>query len=144
MWLKDILGGFGMKRFFVWFVLVLIFFSIPGSADNVDISSMTFKELVDLRDCINTRLQTLYPDYDYILTSGDYFVGIDIPEGKAMLYRLNTENDKYDILHMYDEKNEEIFFDGLSDEHPRLKTELVYDSKLEVRRGPIGLKYLND
>ena len=133
-----------MKRFLIWVVLVLVLFSIPGSADNVDISSMTFEELVELRDYINERLQTLYPDYDYILTSGDYFVGIDIPEGKVMLYRLNTENDKYDILHIYDEKNEEILFDGLTDEHPRLKIELVYDSKFEVHRGPIGLKYLND
>lgn len=133
-----------MKRFFIWFVLVLVFFSIPGSADGIDVSSMTFEELVELRDYVNERLRTLYPDYDYILTAGDYFVGIDVPEGKIMLYRLNTENDKYDILHIYDEKNEEIFFDGLSNEHPRLKTELVNDSKLEVHRGPIGIKYLND
>mgnify|MGYP001730635515 FL=1 len=90
MWLKDILGGFGMKRFFIWFVLVLVFFSIPGSADNVDISSMTFEELIELRKEIDAQLMILYPDYDLILDDGDYFFGVDLEPGEIMMYQLNA------------------------------------------------------
>lgn len=91
-----------MKRFLIWVVLVLVLFSIPGSADNVDISSMTFEELVELRSEIDIQLMLLDPEYDLILDNGDYYVGFDIPEGLVMLYRLNFD-DEYNRCFYYDE-----------------------------------------
>ena len=141
MWLKDILGGFGMKRFFIWFVLVLVFFSIPGSADNVDISSMTFEELIELRKEIDAQLMILYPDYDLILDDGDYFFGVDLEPGEIMMYQLNTGGTLFTV---YDETDERIDGDSIADWQPRVRYNFIDGYKLRINRGPIGLKYLND
>lgn len=132
-----------MKKLICLIFALLWILTSAGNCE-YDVNDMNFEELIELRDSINIRLQSLYPDYDYILSAGDYFVGMDIPEGKVMLYRLNYENDKYDILYLYDDNDVEAMFDGLTDEHPRLKCELNNESRLQVKRGPIGLKYLDD
>lgn len=143
MWLKDILGGWFMKRFLIWVVLVLVLFSIPGSADNVDISSMTFEELVELRSEIDIQLMLLNPEYDLILDNGDYYVGLDIPEGLVMLYRLNFD-DEYNRCFYYDENDQYIDRAALGEEHPRKRIELPKNGMITIKNGPIGLKYLND
>ena len=132
-----------MKRFLIWVVLVLVLFAIPGSADNVDISSMTFEELVGLRSEIDVQLMLLDPEYDVILTDGDYYIGLDIPDGKVMLYRLNLE-EKYSTCDCRDSNDEFITYYALGEEHPRARFTLPEDGMICVNRGPIGLKYLND
>ena len=143
MWLKDILGGFSMKRFFIWFVLALVFFSIPGSADGIDVSSMTFEELVELRNEIDAQLMILYPEYDLILDDGDYYIGHDISGGKVMLYRMNREH-KYNTCDCLDSNDEYITYYALSEKHPRARFELPDGGMITIDNGPIGLKYLND
>lgn len=143
MLLKDILGGWFMKRFFIWFVLVLVFFSIPGSADNVDISSMTFEELVELRSEIDIQLMLLDPEYDLILDNGDYYVGLDIPCGKVMMHRLNLE-EEVSICYCRDSNDELVDHYAVTEEHPRKRIGLPEDGMITIKYGPIGLKYLND
>lgn len=132
-----------MKRFLIWVVLVLVLFSIPGIADNVDISSMTFEELVELRSEIDIQLMLLDPEYDAILTDGDYYIGLDIPGGKVMLYRLNLEH-KYSTCDCRDANDEFITYYALGEKHPRARFELPEDGMITVENGPIGLKYLDD
>lgn len=130
-----------MKRFLIWLVLVLVLFAIPGSADNVDISSMTFEELVELRSMIDERLMALYPDYDLILDDGDYFFGIDLEPGKIMMYQLNPEGTLFTV---YDESDERIDGNSIADWQPRVRYNFLDGYKLKIKRGPIGLKYLDD
>ena len=132
-----------MKRFLIWIVLVLVLFAIPGSADNVDISSMTFEELVKLRSEIDVQLMLLDPEYDVILTDGDYYIGLDIPDGKVMLYRLNLEEEG-SICECRDSNDEYIDYYAVREKHPRVRLELPEDGMITIKRGPIGLKYLND
>lgn len=143
MWLKDILGGWFMKRFLIWVVLILVLFSIPGSADNVDISSMTFEELVELRSEIDIQLMLLDPEYDLILDNGDYYVGLDIPFGKVMMYRLNLE-EEVSICYCRDSNDELVDHYAVTEEHPRKRIGLPEDGMITIKYGPIGLKYLND
>lgn len=130
-----------MKRFFIWIVLVLVFFSIPGSADSIDISSMTFEELIELRKEIDAQLMILYPDYDLILDDGDYFFGVDLEPGEIMMYQLNTDGTLFTV---YDETGERIDGDSIADWQPRVRYNFIDGYKLRIKRGPIGLKYLND
>ena len=130
-----------MKRFLIWIVLVLVLFAIPGSADNIDISAMTFEELIELRSSIDERLMILYPDYDMILDDGDYFFGIDLEPGKIMMHQINPEGT---VFAVYDESDEYIDGNSLADWQPRVRYDFLNGYKLRINRGPIGLKYLND
>ena len=132
-----------MKRFLIWFVLILVLFAIPGSADNMDISSMTFEELVELRSKIDIQLMILEPEYDLILDNGDYYVGLDIPCGKVMMHRLNLE-EEVSICYCRDSNDKLVDHYAVTEEHPRKRIELPEDGMITIKYGPIGIKYLND
>ena len=113
-----------MKRLVAILLVVLSVFSFTCCAEEIDLTSMTFEELIELRNKIDTRLKAIDPEYDYILTEGNYFVGVDMPEGEVMLYRLSAEPDSNDSINVYYE-NEDGKQTGyskrLTSKYPRIK-----------------------
>ena len=130
-----------MKRLVAILLVVLSVFSFTCCAEEIDLSAMTFDELVELEMRIKQKMMELYPDYDMILADGEYFVGMDFDPGKVMFYQLNPEGT---LINIADENDNWIDSDSLADWQPRLRYTLADDYKLSVKRGPIGVKYLQD
>lgn len=134
-----------MKRVLVILMIFLFVFVGSASASEIDLSTMNFEELVELRDQIDKQLQVVYPEYDYVLTEGNYFVGIDLPEGEVMLYRMSDDDADYDNILFYDENKEMIGDESTTSRYPRTRCVLEKGQELHLRRGgPIGVKYLQD
>lgn len=137
-----------MKRLVAILLVVLSVFSFTCCAEEIDLTSMTFEELIELRNKIDTRLKAIDPEYDYILTEGNYFVGVDMPEGEVMLYRLSAEPDSNDSINVYYE-NEDGKQTGyskrLTSKYPRIKCDFKDGDEIRLfEGGPIGVKYLQD
>lgn len=130
-----------MKRLFAVLLIVLSVFAFMCNAEEIDVSALSFEELVELESQIKQRLMELYPDYDMILDDGEYFVGMDFDPGKVMFYQLNPEGT---LINVADENDNWIDSNSLADWQPRLRYTLIKDYKLNVKRGPIGVKYLQD
>ena len=130
-----------MKRLIAILLVVLFVFAFTCSAEEIDLASMTFDELIELEAQIKQRLMEIYPDYDMILDDGEYFVGIDFDPGKVMFYQLNPEGT---LINVADENDDWIDSNSLADWQPRLRYALVDNYKLSIKRGPIGVKYLQD
>lgn len=137
-----------MKRLVTILLVVLLIFAFTCSAEEIDLTSMTFDELVELRDQIDKQLQALYPEYDYILTEGNYFVGIDIPEGEVMLFRLSVESDGDDSINVYYENEDGKktgYSEMLTSKYPRARCMFKDSDEIRLfKGGPIGVKYLQD
>lgn len=134
-----------MKRVLVILMIFLFVFVGSATASEIDLESMAFDELVELRDRINQKMRAIYPEYDYVITEGNYFVGIDLPEGEVMLYRMSDDDADYDNILFYDENKEMIGDEYTTSRYPRTRCVLEKGQELHLRRGgPIGVKYLQD
>ena len=134
-----------MKRLVAILLVVLSVFTFTCSAEEIDLTSMTFEELAELRDQIDEQMRANYPEYDYILTEGNYFVGIDMPAGEVMLFRLATSDDISCGVNVRDENEELIYTKNLIREYPRARC--TFEEGYEIRLiwdGPIGVQYLQD
>lgn len=133
-----------MKRI-ACFVLAVFFSIIPTmvNASEIDILGMSFDELIALRTELDARIRELYPEYDYILDSGEYFINIDFPAGNVMLYYLREDGAATQCV-VRNSDDEFTFNDCLAPYSPREKCVLADGDKLEIHRGPIGIKYLDD
>ena len=134
-----------MKRVLVILMIFLFVFVGSASASEIDLSTMSFEELVELRDQIDKQLQAVYPEYDYILTQGNYFVGVDLPEGTALLCRMNGDDAEYDKVLFYDENKETVGSEATRPKYSRTRCFLEKGQELVLwAGGPIGVKYLQD
>lgn len=134
-----------MKRILVILMIFLFVFAGSASASEIDLTSMTFDELVELRDQIDQQMRAIYPEYDYILTEGNYFVGIDLPAGKVMLYRLSTDDTSLDDVLFYDENGEKVGREWTTSKYTRKRCVIAEGQELHlIEGGPIGVQYLQD
>lgn len=137
-----------MKRLVAILLVVFSTFLFVCDAEEVDISAMSFEELIELRDKIDVRLKAIDPEYDYILTEGNYFVGIDIPEGEVMLFRLSAESDGDDSINVYYENEDGKktgYSEKLTSKYPRATCMFKDGDEIRLfKGGPIGVKYLQD
>lgn len=69
-----------MKRLFV-LILALVLCCSSASASSVDLSGMTFDELVALRDQLNLAIWNCQEWQEITVPEGVYQVGVDIPSG---------------------------------------------------------------
>lgn len=127
-------------------LLTVIMLVVPlgSSAANVDISDMTFDELLELKNELDMRIRALYPEYDYVLSSGEYFVGIDVEKGNVMLYYLRNDEEVSSYCAGRDANDDSVWHEYLSVSSPREKCSFEDDQKIIIERGPIGIKYLDD
>ena len=71
-----------MKRLFAIVVAAMMLFSIPTFAADLDLSSMSTEELVELQDKIKAELDSRgYSANDSTISEGTYRAGIDIKTG---------------------------------------------------------------
>lgn len=70
--------------------LLLIIFAvlmiIPAAAETIDLSSMTYEELVDLNTQLNTALWTHQDFEEVTVPAGVYKIGEHIPAGQWQIY----------------------------------------------------------
>lgn len=69
-----------MKRVFTLF-FVLLFLAGTATADIIDLSSMSYKELVALKDQINLAMWNSQEWQEVTVPRGVWLVGVDIPAG---------------------------------------------------------------
>lgn len=69
-----------MKKLLSLLVLVALFLSVPASAD-VDLSGMSFDELIALREQVNLALWATEEWQEVTVPAGAYEIGKDIPAG---------------------------------------------------------------
>lgn len=69
-----------MKKFLA-FVLLLAFFATPAVAESIDLSGLSFDELVSLRDRINLALWESSDWQEATVPQGVWEIGKDIPAG---------------------------------------------------------------
>ncbi len=69
-------------------VLVLVLFVVPSAFAAVDLSGMSYEELVALRDSINAELLSRGIEKKVNVPAGEYIIGKDIPAGE---YKITTE-----------------------------------------------------
>lgn len=92
-----------MKRFFV-LLLALALLSGTAAAEDVDLSSMSFNELVALRDQLNLAIWNCQEWQEVTVPEGVWTVGEDIPAGHWSV-RVAAEHD-YLYVSCFDRLNE--------------------------------------
>lgn len=71
-----------MKRFFRILIISILLFSVSSSfADKIDLSDMSFDELVALKDQINLAIWNSQEWQEVKVPQGVWKVGVDIPAG---------------------------------------------------------------
>lgn len=92
-----------MKKLFFLFLATLLLFS-SASADPVDLSGLSFDELVALRDQINLAIWNSQEWQEVTVPAGIWIVGQDIPAGHWSI-RVAAEKD-YFYISCFDKLNE--------------------------------------
>lgn len=135
-----------MKRICAIVALVLMLCSIVCYAEHTAIDELSLEELLTLRAEINEAIMSITSEADDVLTPGDYYIGIDIPEGKAMLTYIDG-NDKYASLwfNTIDNAGGEIVGHiAAGGDHPRVIATLTSGEMLTVQGASVLIKYLDD
>lgn len=70
-----------MKRIMLLFTAVVLLLAGSAAADQVDLSGMSFDQLVSLRDQLNLAIWNSQEWQEVTVPSGTWEVGEDIPEG---------------------------------------------------------------
>ena len=98
----------------VMLVLALVLVGVVASAE-VDLSGMTYEELVELRDQLDKTIWAM-DEWEYVqVPGGDYDVGVDIPAGRWTLVGV----DAYSYFHVFtsrelkDDYDAEVAFESL-------------------------------
>lgn len=74
--------GFVMKKIFCLFASMLIFFSVSALAEDVDYSSMSTDELIEIQRMVETELEERLGTGEYVeIPAGYHVVGEDIGAG---------------------------------------------------------------
>ena len=91
-----------MKKLFLCLLVAALFLSQFALAD-VDLSGMTFDELVALKDQINLAIWNSEEWQEVTVPQGRWIVGEDIPTGKWTVKCADVNRDDYDmsITHIY-------------------------------------------
>ena len=75
-----------MKRLYALLLVFVLFFSASAFADLPDISSLSYDELIELRDLIDTAILNTQEWQEVTVPAGIWEVGKDIPVGHWMVY----------------------------------------------------------
>ena len=89
-----------MKRFLMILLALIMTFSI-ASASGIDLSQLTFDELVDLREQLNLAIWNSAEWQEVTVPQGVWEVGKDIPAGHWSI-RVAAENSSC-VIHYYEE-----------------------------------------
>lgn len=91
-----------MKRILAIVILfVLVCFSTSAFAElNIDLDSLSYEEMLELRYELDQRLSNDPASHSYIY-KGNYYVGLDIKEGIYLLTRVK-DTGKSTLLYTYD------------------------------------------
>ena len=92
-----------MKRFFLLFLAVMLLIS-SAAADPIDLSGMSFDDLVSLRDQLNLAIWNSQEWQEVTVPEGIWIVGQDIPAGHWSV-RVAAEHD-YFYISYFDILNE--------------------------------------
>lgn len=92
-----------MKRFTALFLL-LVFLSCSAAADPIDLSGMSFDELVALRDQLNLAIWNSQEWQEVTIPAGVWVVGKNIPAGHWTI-RVAMESD-FQFIYYFDKLNE--------------------------------------
>ena len=74
-----------MKKLCLVLLFVLLFSTVWGIAEGIDLSGMSFEELQDLRDRIDDELYSRKDLGEELLTEGNYLVGDTIEAGQYII-----------------------------------------------------------
>lgn len=137
-----------MKRLIQALLLIMIFSSFLGAAEKANYDEMTIDQLLEMRSEIDQAICKQKEIDGIVITSGDYFSGVDIPAGKIMVTYLSSEK-KYASLYIWNVasngKDRVIVGDiAVSEEHPRGIIELEDDRMIRIENASVILTYLND
>lgn len=72
-----------MKKIFA-FIIAVSLLAAPVSAADLDLSSMSIDELVELRKSVDAEIQAKVHEDDYMIPMGEYKAGEDILSGKFL------------------------------------------------------------
>ena len=86
-----------MKRF-ACFLLALVLFPLTALADLPDLSSLSYDELVSLRESINLAIWNCQEWQEVTVPAGTYQIGVDIPAGHWTL-RVVADHDSFNVFY---------------------------------------------
>lgn len=134
-----------MKKGFVFVTIILIMALILGSAamaEEIDLSGMSYDELVELKDRINKAMWECEEWQEVTVPQGTWLVGEDIPaghwtilpcEGYVCLVKVGDvlEENKKDISH----KSTNYSLEFIGSGKPSFSIELFEGDYVEVEQG---------
>lgn len=87
-----------MKKAFA-FVLILILATVPALAEDIDLSTLSFDELLQLQQRINDEIVSRPEWKETIVPAGIWTVGVDIPSGS---YSISVADSAGAYIHVED------------------------------------------
>ena len=91
-----------MKKLLSLLLAVLLLFAGSAAADPVDLSGMTFDQLVALRDQLNLAIWNSQEWQEVEVPAGIYQVGVDIPAGH---WHIAAKNYSYTQIYYFEKLN---------------------------------------
>lgn len=86
-----------MKRLFI-LILAALILAGSAAADGIDLSSMSFDELVALREQLNLAIWNCQEWQEVTVPEGTWIIGKDIPAGH---WSIRTKAEKHDFFNVY-------------------------------------------
>lgn len=101
-----------MKKL-VSIILFITLFVVPALADEIDLSSMTFDELLTLRAALNSEISMRLENESSNIYSGKYIVGEDIKAGTYVLFADMPSAYYVSIQISWPDKSHEVVFEQI-------------------------------
>lgn len=117
-----------MRKLFALVLVVLMMFCSVATAESIDLTALTFEELIALRQEIDLLIFSSDEYKEVAVPAGDYVVGEDIPAGT---YSLDSEG--YGMISVYSDASKDIM--GMSACHSVGGGETV--GKIELKDGQV-------
>ncbi len=92
-----------MKRFILASLAAVLLFSGSAIADPVDLSGMSFDQLVALRDQLNLAIWNSQEWQEVTVPAGIYQVGVDIPAG---YWHISAKEYSYTQIYYFEKLNQ--------------------------------------
>ncbi len=123
-----------MKRIFTFVLSLLVFLCAASAvAEEIDISSLTLDELVELQGKITSRVNDLLGAPSDVMYMGKYVGGVDIKAGRYWLTALVSES--YFDMYLYEDAS------AMDDYNPSIN-QILHDGdicEIEIKDGMILL-----
>lgn len=117
-----------MRRLFALVLVFLMMFCSVATAESIDLTALTFEELIALRQEIDMLLFASDEYKDVPVPAGDYVIGEDIPAGTYSL-----DSDGYAMISVYADASKDLM--GMDACHSVGGGETV--GKIELKDGQV-------